>query len=265
MHTMNKSPISKSCALLFFGALIALIACNKDDENISTYGCLDGTCITQKDGPFASKSECEAQCVPAGGGSGQVTDIDGNTYSTVQIGNQIWMAENLRVATYNDGVSIAEVTGNNLWYNTSNGAWSFYENDSSFNTIYGKLYNWYAVNTGKLCPIGWHIPTTVDWQELIDFLGGETVAGGKMKSTTGWSAPNTGATNESGFAGYPGGQRWFSSGIFTDILDMGGWWSATPNARNGYYDRLILFQFSTSADLYYIRPTAGLSCRCIKS
>lgn len=127
-----------------------------------------------------------------------VTDADGNVYNVVGIGTQCWMAENLRFSG-----SIPQVTGNANWESFSGDerqpAWCYYDDNSAYNAIYGKLYNWYAVNSGNLCPSGWHIPTDADWQVLTNYLGGFSVAGGKMKSTSGWNAPNTDATNSSGF------------------------------------------------------------------
>src|SRR5690554_6599709 len=166
---------------------------------------------------------------------GSVTDLDGNVYATIQIGEQVWMAENLRTTKYNDGVSIPYVSDNDAWEALNSGAYSINQGLSANEMIYGKLYNWYAVNTGKLCPIGWHIPSKEECDELRTYLADNWLgnnAGGKMKSTgntsdqTGlWFAPNEGATNECGFTGLPGGR----SGN-RDIGRFGHWWTSTETS-----------------------------------
>lgn len=172
-------------------------------------------------------------------GSG-VTDIDGNNYNSVIIGTQEWMKENLNVSKYSDGTPIPQVTDPTQWENMTTGAWCYYNNNSTNGTTYGKLYNWYAVagihdtdpNTPNkiLAPTGWHVPTNTEWTILTEFLGGQTISGGKMKSTgtTLWQSPNTGATKSSGFTGLPGGSRG-SNGIFYSNGNNGVWWSLFSN------------------------------------
>ena len=159
-----------------------------------------------------------------------ITDYDGNVYDTVIIGTQVWMKQNLKVTHYNNGVAIPNVKENTGWSNLTTGARCYYNNDSATNNIvYGALYNWYAVsNINKICPRGWHIPTEAEWIVVENFLGGDSVAGGKMKEagTTHWSAPNIDATNSSRFTGLPGGCRDFNSN-FKFINDNGLWWTAT--------------------------------------
>jgi uncharacterized protein (TIGR02145 family) len=158
-----------------------------------------------------------------------VTDADGNKYNTVNIGTQTWMVENLKTTKYNDGTPISNVTDNTQWANLITGAYVIYDNEESNNTTYGKLYNWYAVNTGKLAPKGWHISTDAEWATLRDYFGG-TEAGGKMKSTSLlWQSPNADATNNCGFTGLPGGLRQHTDGTFSSIGIYGDWWSATEN------------------------------------
>lgn len=143
---------------------------------------------------------------------GTVTDIDGNVYHTVTIGTQCWMVENLKTTRYNDGSTIPTGLNYTDWNATSNGAYVIYKNsvfpDTVYNnTIYGKLYNWYAVNTGKLAPTGWHVPSNNEWVTLSNYLGGDSISGGKMKATILWSASNKGgATNSSGFTAVPAGE-----------------------------------------------------------
>ncbi|MCB9001260.1 MAG: fibrobacter succinogenes major paralogous domain-containing protein [Bacteroidales bacterium] len=160
--------------------------------------------------------------------NGTVTDIDGNTYITVTIGNQVWMAENLKTTHYNDGTAIPNVTDGNEWAALTTGAYCWYSNATAYKDTYGALYNWYAVNTGKLAPTGWHVATDAEWTTLTTYLGGESVAGGKLKETdtTHWASPNTGATNETGFTALPGGYRG-RGGAFGGIGGYGYWWSAT--------------------------------------
>lgn len=136
-------------------------------------------------------------------------DIDGNIYHTVIIGNQIWLAEDLKTTKYNDGTPIPLVTGNAGWINLSTPGYCLYDNDITNRETYGALYNWFALQTGKLCPTGWHVPSDEEWTVLTDFLGGESIAGGKLKEagTVHWDTPNLGATNESGFTSLPGGFR----------------------------------------------------------
>lgn len=195
------------------------------------------------------------------GGLTTITDVDGNTYNLVQIGSQCWTKENLKTTKYNDNLIIENVTEDTLWNNLLSGAWSYYDNDSENNSTFGKLYNWYAVNTGKLCPTDWHIPTTEEWTTLTDFLGGTESAGGDMKTTTEWDAPNTGATNSSGFSAYPGGVRFLSG-----FLLMGAnafWWSSSDgDLLNAWYRSLA----SNGSNITKSTngKSQGFSCRCIK-
>jgi uncharacterized protein (TIGR02145 family) len=197
---------------------------------------------------------------------GGVTDVDGNSYQTVQIGTQCWTQSNLTVSKYRNGDNIPNITDNTQWSqtNTSNtGAWCNYNNDANNGTTYGKLYNWYAVTDSRvLCPTGWHVPTDAEWSNLENHLGGSTVAGGAMKSTTGWTAPNTGATNSSGFTGLPGGYRG-DGGDFFYLGTSSDWWSSsvssygTPFYMLLYYNAAGIFWYSTA-------PKVGFSIRCVR-
>ncbi len=176
-------------------------------------------------------------------GCGGITNItdprDGQTYAVVQIGNQCWFAENLNYATGN--------------------SWCYDNNISNCNT-YGRLYDWQtALNA---CPSGWHLPTDAEWQVLVDHLGGDAVAGGAMKSTTGWNAPNTGATNSSGFTALPGGLR-NPNGSFLDVGDYGVFWSASEGSSNLAWYRGLDYNYSgvTRYDFY---KELGFSCRCVR-
>ncbi|MFN5208535.1 MAG: FISUMP domain-containing protein, partial [Bacteroidota bacterium] len=161
---------------------------------------------------------------------GSMTDQDGNVYNTIVIGTQEWMAENLKASHYRNGDAIPVVADSATWVNTLNGATCFYDNDSAANNCpYGKLYNWYAASDVRnLCPAGWHVPTDAEWTTLTTFLGGENVAGGKMKSTGTqyWLSPNAAADNSSGFSGLPGGSR-NDLGSYSLNGHFGFLWSST--------------------------------------
>ena len=188
----------------------------------------------------------------------------------VQICLQTWMCKNLDVEYYRNGDPIPEVTDPSQWANLKTGAWCYIVNDPAYGKIYGKLYNWYAVNDPRgLAPDGWHIPTDAEWTELTNCLGGSSVAGGKLKCIGTkedgnglWRSPNTGATNESGFSALPGGYC-NKLGFFNDIGLLGLCWSATehndPHAwiRYLYYGNTILSRGVTE-------KVRGLSVRCVK-
>ncbi len=169
----------------------------------------------------------------------QLNDIDGNTYNTVQIGAQCWMKENLKTTKYNDGNNIPHVTDNSAWTALTTPGYCYYLNDeATYGATYGALYNWYTVNTSNLYPTGWHVPTDGEWTLLSDFLGGTTIAGGKMKESgiVHWNSPNTDATNSSNFSGLPGGARGYD-GPFYDIGNFGHWWSSTGNLSFNSWSR----------------------------
>lgn len=193
----------------------------------------------------------------------QVTDIDGNTYKTVTIGKQIWTSENLSVEHYRNGDVIPQIQDKDKWAKLTIGAWCYYENKSGNGKTYGKLYNWYAVNDPRgLAPKGWHIPSDAEWTKLSDFLGGEDVAGGKMKITTLWESPNTGATNESGFTALPAGYR-NDDGVFDGIVLGVDYWSTSESSADLGWARSLS---SGTSDLSRFDgyKKAGFSCRCVK-
>jgi uncharacterized protein (TIGR02145 family) len=192
---------------------------------------------------------------------GSVDDNDGNTYSTIQIGTQTWMAENLKTTKYNDNTSIPWVTNNSIWTALSTPAYCWCNNDS---VEYGALYDWYTVNTGLLCPTGWHVPSDAEWTTLTTFLGGESISGNKLKETgtIHWSIPNTGATNESGFTGLPGGYRSYA-GTFTNIRSYGYWWSSSESSSTEAYYRDIYYGYR-NVDRSSSNKKTGFSVRCVK-
>lgn len=200
-----------------------------------------------------------------------VTDADGNKYISVSIGDQVWLAGNLKTTTLNDGTAIPLLVDNAEWTEATESGYCFSENNISNKDIYGALYNWYAVNTGKLCPAGWHVATQSDWTELIDFIGGETVAGGKLK-TTGtieggdglWYQPNVSATNEYDLSVVPGGERSGSSGGFFDFGYGGLWWSSTEfDASRAYF--FFINNYDASVGDGNTPKKDGLSVMCVKN
>lgn len=192
-----------------------------------------------------------------------VTDIEGNIYPVVKIGTQTWMAENLRTTKYNDGSQIPNVQDNTAWNTQATPGYCWYGNDPGNKSAYGALYNWYAVNTGKLCPTGWHVPTDEEWTTLTTHLGGESVAGGKMKETgtTHWNSPNSGATNESGFSARGSGVR-LIAGEFNDFKNLSLWWTSTLGGVGAWF-RYANNQNATLTSQGYNKKN-GLSVRCIK-
>ena len=195
-----------------------------------------------------------------------ITDEDGNVYACVTIGKQVWMAENLKTTKYNDGCAIPFVIINSKWGSLSTGAYCLYDNDAANKKLYGALYNWYAVNTGKLCPAGWHVPSDAEWTALTKFLGGESIAGGRMKETGTdyWTSPNTGATNESNFSALPGGFH-DHDGLFSRIGNCGCWWSATGTTvvTVGAMSRIIECG-SPAVIRENCNRICGFSVRCLK-
>jgi len=193
----------------------------------------------------------------------QVTDIDGNVYKTVSIGNQEWMAENLNVEHYRNGDIIPQVQDTDDWFKLTTGAWCYYENNSENGKYYGKLYNWYAVNDSRgLAPKGWHIPCDAEWIQLTDILGGKKVAGGKLKAISMWNNPNTGATNESGFTAYPRGLRDIF-GYFSLLGEFGYFWSSSENEIIFAWYCELSYEYSGVIRDYYGK-NFGLNIRCVK-
>ncbi len=200
------------------------------------------------------------------GYTGQSSGIQNNNLQIfeVQIGNQVWMAKNLDVSRYRNGDPIPEVQDPNAWNNLTMGAWCYYNNDPEAGAVFGKLYNWYAVNDPRgLAPEGWHVPNYAEWTTLTTILGGPAVAGGNMKAVSGsWIAPNTNATNSSGFSGLPGGGR-FNGGFF-NVGTNAIWWSST--ASTGYSAwGLFLFNGNGELNAQEYGNNFGFSVRCVRN
>ena len=195
-----------------------------------------------------------------------VTDIDGNTYLPVTICNQTWTKSNLNVSHYRNGDLIPQVTDPTAWANLTTGAWCYYDNDALNGPVYGKLYNWYAVNDPRgLAPQGWHIPTNIEWTTLSTCLGGEAIAGGKMKEigSSHWSVPNIGATNESGFMALPGGYR-YNYGAPYSIGFNSYWWSSTEFDSSNSWLRTINYNNIYLSAGNHLKQF-GFSVRCVKN
>ena len=195
-----------------------------------------------------------------------ISDIDGNYYHTVLICDQWWMAENLKTTKMNDGTSIDVIYGvEEEWWGHTNPTYCWYNHDISNKNVYGALYDWYAVTSGKLCPTGWHAPGDEEFQELADCLGGNAVAGGKLKETgtVHWEAPNTGATNESGFTGLPGGARnW--AGTFSGLGSVAFFRSTAEHGDGAQGNGWALYSHGTGFNLLDWEREYSFSVRCVK-
>ena len=204
----------------------------------------------------------------------KITDKDGNVYTSVTIGTQVWMVENLKTTKYKDGTAIPLVTSPFEWIDLTSPGYCFYDNDATYKDPYGALYNGYAVSTGKLCPSGWHVPTDAEWHTLIlnlDLNAQDVASGGyesqiaadklKEAGTSHWASPNTG-TNESGFTALGAGWR-VSDGTFWGIKTQSVFRSATAGGENELWSRGI---YNTSAKVLRgsYNKISGYSVRCIK-
>jgi uncharacterized protein (TIGR02145 family) len=199
----------------------------------------------------------------------EVVDIDGNSYKTIGIGDQEWMAQNLATTHYNDGSAIPLETNNANWADLTTPAYGWYKElngstKSEYKDIYGAYYNWYAVETGKLCPSGWHVPSDEEWKQLEMYLGSSN-QGGKLKETgtIHWKNPNMGATNEFGFTAMPAGFRYSVNGYYHPLGEMSFWWTSTKVSSYSAWFRLISYDNGdiTRQSSYF---QGGYCVRCIK-
>jgi uncharacterized protein (TIGR02145 family) len=199
--------------------------------------------------------------------STSIADIEGNNYKTVQIGSQLWMAENLKTTKFRDGSSISLISNNLDWGSMTTPSYCWYNNDTIANKVtYGALYNWYAVvSPNMLCPSGWKVPSDVDWTTLMDFLGGSDFAGDKLKEvgTLHWSSPNNGATNATGFTAIPSGGRG-NDGVFWNLGLYSLFWSATSFSSTNAWYRSIENQYSIVFRYDYSKK-GGFAVRCLKN
>jgi uncharacterized protein (TIGR02145 family) len=253
----------------------------KDIKFLAMLLCLVITSCSDDDPPQNANNNGGGGGGSCAGGPSTVTDIDGNVYNVVQIGNQCWMKENMKTTKYRNGDSIPTNLSNSSWSATTSGAYAIYNSAVVNDSIYGKLYNWYAVaDPAGLCPTGWHVPGVGEWNELVKFLdpGADTtsnfvyqsqIAGGFMKATgtvqagTGlWEDPNFGATNSSGFSGLPGGFRNYD-GTFKSLGLVGYWWSSTQDSSTNAGGRGL---HNNNAYVYRANygKGAGFSVRCVR-
>lgn len=250
--------------------LMSYIGCKFTDMRYLHYPLLIGAGVLLLIGACRKNSDEPAVPVvepppPATDCSGNITDIDGNTYPVVQIGNQCWMAANLRTTRNRDGSTIPNVTDYTTWTQLTSGAWSNYNNNPSNDATYGKLYNWYAADNSNLCPVGWHVPTDVEWTVLTDFLGGEDIAGGKMKTVSPlWLSPNIGATNVSGFSGLPGGYRKHDAGNYDYLGSYGFYWSASESGVDIAWNRLLTNDYEGIYRSSASYKRNGFCVRCVR-
>jgi uncharacterized protein (TIGR02145 family) len=193
------------------------------------------------------------------------TNPEPTNYESVTIGTQVWMAKNLDVDHYRNGDSIPQVTDATKWAALTTGAWCYYNNDANNGTTYGKLYNWYAVNDSRgLAPDGWHVPSDAEWTTLSTYLGGESVAGGKLKEvgTAHWQSPNIGATNETGFTALSGSYR-YNNGTFSNVGYYSDWWSSTECSTSSAWGR-GLNCYDSGLNRYSYYKGNGFAVRFVK-
>lgn len=247
----NKAHLS-FYTLLLMGLFLVFVSSCKKDNNI----------------------EKSNTVINSDGITGTVTDVEGNIYKIVKIGDQWWMAENLRTTKYNDSSAIPLVTDNTTWVNLKTPAYCWYNNEAQyFNTTCGALYNWYAVNTDKLCPEGWHVASDSDWKELEMTLGMSQVEadnllwrgsdqGSQLKSTQGWYNDGNG-TDSIGFTAIPAGIRDWNGGTFYWIDTYSHWWTSSEESSSLAWDRDVHFDHS-QVFRYPNNKNYGMSVRCVK-
>ena len=197
-------------------------------------------------------------------------DTDGNVYETVWIGEQLWMAENLKVTHYNNGDAITHITNEEHWGSMDEGQYGVYDDEPTNANIYGNIYNWAVIGDIRgICPVGWHVPSDDEYTVLTDFLGGESVAGGKMKEAglEHWNYDSDQisleATNESGFTGLPAGHRNTNSGDYIYMGFYGYFWSSTENGSDLAWRR-YLFHYSSGVARDTFGKPNGFSIRCLR-
>ncbi len=208
---------------------------------------------------------------------GTVSDMEGNSYKTVVIGTQTWTAENLRSTKYNNGTDIMYLPNSTDWHSMAatpastlyaQGAYCYYNNADSNKTKYGALYNWYAVNTGKLAPAGWHVADTADYRKLTAYITktwGSSNVGGHLKSASSWwKSPNNGADNKTGFSALPGGFR-DGNGDYQDAGYTAANFWLLNEANQGYSWYYRLANVYDYAYNYTVQKYCGLSVRCVKN
>jgi len=199
---------------------------------------------------------------------GNMSDIDGNLYKTITIGDQVWMAENLHTTKYRNGDLIPNIISNSEWIALTSGAYSHYDNETDLDNIAtnGSLYNWFAVSDSRnIAPEGWHVATYDEWTQLANYLGGINVAGGGVKESGNrhWNSPNTGGNNRSGFTALPSGRREYTDGSFINTGFNGFWWS--NSAYNPDYSWYFQLNYDTeNINAANFHKQYGFSVRCVR-
>ncbi|MCK9484292.1 MAG: fibrobacter succinogenes major paralogous domain-containing protein [Candidatus Marinimicrobia bacterium] len=228
------------------------------------FGQLKGMMIYLSDGNIVKLAVSQIDSINF---KNNVVDIDSNVYKIIQIGDQCWLAENLKVTHYRNGDPIPNVTDATEWNALTTGAYCNYDNNSSNAEIYGRLYNWFAVTDSRnIAPEGWHVPSDAEWDTLVNYLGGFDVAGGKLKATgtTYWASPNEGATNESGFTALPAGLRGYN-GTFGSLVEgySALFWSSTE-CDGGSAWRRALYYGHDDINRYNDNKPWGFSVRLVR-
>jgi uncharacterized protein (TIGR02145 family) len=248
---MNKNENYLLCTILIGIFIISTYSCDKEDIN-NTNG--RTTAVFNDNLTY-----------------GTLTDQDGNIYKTITIGTQTWMAENLRTTKYNDGIAIPNVSNVEEWCALTTGAYCNYDNtnDAELISTYGRLYTWYAVKTGKLAPIGWHVASDADWRILTSYVDGEGFTGDKLKEVGAlhWPSPNADADNSSGFTALPGGARcfWEGDSVFGGLGLHGAWWSSDYWYGDIWVKLVLNDAHGTYLEAVNLEERVfGFSVRCIK-
>lgn len=255
--TSEYNCVSGNCEEVSNGSYSSLSACESDCSNSTRFSCFDGNCLESTSGSYSSFSECQSNCV-AITCPNSVTDIEGNSYPVVKIGSECWMASNLKTSKYRDGTDILNITSGSDWIQTQSPAWCYYDNNASNDALYGKLYNWLAIDNSKgICPDGWHVASSSEWSSLTSFVGSNAAL--KLSSTSGWFNNNNG-TNEFGFNAKPGGQR--TALGFERITRRGTWWTSSKQGSSPSIRFMDHSSGMVFSDTDFI--SSGFSCRCVK-
>ncbi len=234
-------------AVLFASSAILLNACDKDKDDNPLNG--------------ATNAQFNENLT-----YGTMKDQDGNVYKTITIDTMTWMAENLRTTKYNDGTVIPDFSEPGNWDKLTFGAYFNYNRTRNSDSLatFGRLYNWHAVNTGKLAPEGWHVATIDEWKALVHYLGDSLIAGAKLKETGNkhWAYENSDATNETGFTAVPAGGRIFNA--YTNLGYLGYWWTASEGTTVANASLVRLNYDNSKTDFFRFIRELGFSVRCVK-
>lgn len=213
-------------------------------------------------------SSCSREDSSSSQSSEPIIDLDGNEYQSLRIGDDFWLDRNLNVSHYRNGDEIPHIQDPQEWAALTTGAWCYYDNITANGEVYGKLYNWYAVNDERgIAPDGWHVASDNDWSNLLDASGGVVQAGNQLKSVYGWNDTNTDVTNQTAFTALPGGRRGIVLGsaegvVFDSKGDYGFWWSSTED--NGYARTWILMSSFSGVGADSNPKSIGFSVRCVR-